>query len=403
MTTRSVRALGSVVLLVSTSMLTAPWAPASAAAAAAAPTCAAGTCTESFATSGAPESFVVPAGVSTLTATVAGGSGGLGHIDLIGDLPQRTGGDGGQVVATVPVHAGETLTVAVGAKGQDSTDSSAAGGYGGGGDAGDFEGSDGAGGGGSFLFRAATVLVAAGGGGGGGYQDGGDGGGGGAGANGIDGGPADIGGAGATTSAPGAGGANGGVAGTGPAHGPDVFGTGGSNTTCPGAGGGGGYFGGGSGGCGEALDFGGGGGGSGFLATGVSKLSSTTNTGDGTVVLSWRQQATTKTRLSIKPHTVATGGTAKLRAKVTSAVGTVHGKVVFRAGPHRRIVGKAKLVHGVARVKVHAGTRAGTRHFIAIYKGNAHFARSVSDRVRLVVIPASLPNTGARWRAYTQR
>jgi hypothetical protein len=51
-------------------------------------------------------------------------------------------------------------------------------------------------------------------------------------------------------------------------------------------------------------------------------------------------------------------------------------------------------------VKVDAGTRTGIRHFVAIYKGNAHFARSVSGRARLVVLPASLPNTGARWRVY---
>jgi hypothetical protein len=354
----------------------------------------------SFTTSGAPDSFVVPAGVTSLTATVAGGSGGLGHPDEIGGLPARAGGDGGQVVATVPVQPGETLTLVVGGKGQDSTDASASGGYGGGGNANDFGGSDGAGGGGSFLFRGSAVLVASGGGGGGGYQAGGDGGAGGPGANGSDGGPTGIGGLGATTSAPGAGGTGGGVAGSGPAHGPDTFGTGGTNTSCPGAGGGGGYYGGGSGGC-DVITYGGGGGGSGFLAPGVSKVSAGTNTGDGAVTLSWRpaaQRLATTTRLKVRPHTVSTGGRATLKARVTSATGTPHGKVVFRTGTGRWI-GKAHLVDGVARMKVHAGTRARVRHFVAIYKGNARYAPSRSALARLVVVPPTLPDTGARWRA----
>jgi hypothetical protein len=354
----------------------------------------------SFSTSGAPDDFVVPAGITSLTATVAGGSGGLGHPDEVGSLPARAGGAGGQVVATVPVHPGETLTVVVGGKGQDSTESSAAGGYGGGGNAASFGGSDGAGGGGSFLFRGSAVLVASGGGGGGGYQDGGDGGAGGPGASGSDGGPTGVGGHGATTSAPGAGGAGSGVAGTGPAQGPSTFGTGGVNTACPGAGGGGGYYGGGSGGC-DGLNFGGGGGGSGFLGSGVSTVSAGTHTGDGVVTLSWRlatPRLATTTHLRIRPHVVNTGRRAMLTARVSSASGTPHGKIVFRTAAGRWI-GKAWLVDGVARIKVHAGHTARVRHFVAIYKGNSRFVPSRSARGRLVVVPPSLPNTGARWSA----
>jgi hypothetical protein len=391
--------VGTLVFLVGSSLVLPTWGQGTAVAASGPTTCAAGTCTASFTTSGAPDAFVVPAGVTSLTATVAGGSGGLGHPDEIGGLPARSGGAGGQVVATVPVHPGEMLTVVVGGKGEDSTGSSAAGGYGGGGVAENFGGSDGAGGGGSFLFRGSAVLVASGGGGGGGYQDGGDGGAGGPGASGSDGGPADIGGHGATTSAAGAGGAGGGVAGTGPAHGPDTFGTGGTNTACPGGGGGGGYYGGGSGGC-AAIDFGGGGGGSGFLASGVGKVSAGTHIGDGLVMLSWRpaaQRRATTTRLRIRPHVVNTGGRATLTARVTSTTGTPHGKVVFRTAAGRW-VGKARLVHGVARIKVHAGHQVRVRHFVAVYKGTSRYAPSRSARVRLTVAPPSLPNTGARWR-----
>ena len=115
------------------------------------PICTAGTCTVSYGLTSAPDTFTVPAGVTSITASVAGGSGGGGHAPST-----NLGGAGGSVVARVPVTPGQTLTVVVGGKGADSIialTGTAAGGYGGGGDGTSRNGTDGAGGGGSFLSQ----------------------------------------------------------------------------------------------------------------------------------------------------------------------------------------------------------------------------------------------------------
>ncbi len=364
------------------------------------PVCAAGECTVTYGLTGTPDTFTVPAGVASITVTVAGGSGGLGHEDLVNGLPARAGGDGGSVVATVPVTPGATLTVVVGGQGADADNVGgvgAAGGYGGGGSTPDVGGgSDGAGGGGSFLFDGASVLVASGGGGGGGYQAGGDGGAGGAAEDGADGGPTGVGGGGATTTAPGAGGVGAdesGTDGTGPASGPDTFGTGGGGSaTCASGGGGGGFYGGGSGGCDTTDTFmlGGGGGGSGVLGAGVVATSRTTNTGDGRVVIRYALPATTTT-LSVSPTSAQVGTDATLSATVSGPSGspTPTGTVTFREGS--TVLGAGTLANGVAGLTVPAGSTAGQRTFTADYGGSDVFSASTSDDAVLTVTAAPTP------------
>jgi len=90
--------------------------------------------------------FVVPAGVTSLNAVVFGAHGGR---NTSGTSNGR--GGRGQVTGTIPVTPGETLTLTVGAAGQDFSGNT----------------TNGAGGGGySAIQRATLVLIAAGGGGG---------------------------------------------------------------------------------------------------------------------------------------------------------------------------------------------------------------------------------------------
>jgi hypothetical protein len=70
------------------------------------PSCDATTCTVDFGPAGTTQGWTVPAGVSTVTVTMAGGSGGS---SAAGGL----GGAGGQMVATVPVFSGENLSILV--------------------------------------------------------------------------------------------------------------------------------------------------------------------------------------------------------------------------------------------------------------------------------------------------
>jgi hypothetical protein len=67
-------------------------------------------CTVSFSMTGSAQSWTVPAGVDHITAAVAGGNGGGS-----GNTP--LGGLGGAVTATVPVTAGDQLSIVVGAAG----------------------------------------------------------------------------------------------------------------------------------------------------------------------------------------------------------------------------------------------------------------------------------------------
>ena len=268
-----------------------------------------GTATCTFTYVGAPQYFVVPAGVSSIVVGVDGAQGGAG---------QRAGGAGGIQAGALAVTGGEQLDVFVG-----STH-----GYNGGGAGGFASG----GGGGASDIRTSPftlgdrVVVAGGGGGGGGAGDvsgptltppgaGGAGGAGGAVAPAVTGGgtPTTLGGggagAGATGGAAGAGGVVGGdmgADGTGGGAGSSSqggsAGTGGESSVAAdefggdGGGGGGGHVGGGGGGGGAADDTlstagggGGGGGGSSYIVPSAVAPSSTTGvrTGNGAVQISF--------------------------------------------------------------------------------------------------------------------
>ena len=247
--------------------------------------------------------YVVPAGVSSITIKSwgAGGAGGGSSSDRAGGA----GGGGGYVASTLTVTAGEVLTIYVGG-----------GGKGGRYTAPDVGGDGGGGGGYSGIFRSSTPLVIAAGGGGGGGGNGdssnagraaGSAGGAGGGTSGVAGSgngsttgggagtPSAGGSAGSSTTSGGTGGSSllGGAGASlanvfrtlGGSNGGGVGGNGNTGTTSAekrpaGGGGGGGYYGGGGGGSGNA-DYNGGGGGGG--ASSYTTGTSTTNTaGSGT-------------------------------------------------------------------------------------------------------------------------
>jgi hypothetical protein len=122
----------------------------------------AGECTASWNPSvpGAPVTWTVPDGVTSITLTLDGGSGGS-------DPGGASGGAGAQVVGTLAVSPGEQLTITVGASGQwSATSSQSTGGYPNGGAGGSAAGG---GGGATFvtdssgdlLLRAAGAAVVA--------------------------------------------------------------------------------------------------------------------------------------------------------------------------------------------------------------------------------------------------
>lgn len=105
------------------------------------------------------DTFVVPAGVTSITTKMwgAGGGGGGGGNSASGG----GGGGGGYVEATISVTPGETLTIYVGGAGNGGDFSSSGSDAGGGGGGGGF----------SSVYRSSTALaIAAGGGGGGGAR-----------------------------------------------------------------------------------------------------------------------------------------------------------------------------------------------------------------------------------------
>jgi hypothetical protein len=246
---------------------------------------------------GAPQSFVVPTGVTSLRVDVVGAQGvgpGAGF---------SPGGSGGRVQATLPVTPGETLTIMVG--GTRALPSDGSGGFNGGGDG----GNGGWGGGGaSDIRRGATWLIIAGGGGGAGRGAGGPFGafasgvgGPGGGLVGGDGTVSGLAGKGGTQSSGGAGGnaAPGAIPGS-PGT-PQLGGNGGAGVNDPfvrqgGAGGGGGYFGGGGGGGGDdrsifvgGKNSGPGGGGSSYTHPSATSVVHTQgfNSGNGRIIVSW--------------------------------------------------------------------------------------------------------------------
>jgi hypothetical protein len=273
------------------------------------------------------QTFIVPAGVTRLTITASGASGGT--------IGSYTGGRGGLVKAAISVTPGESLSVFVGERGRTGFRRSFNGGGAGSGRRHHRSGE----GGGAADVRLDTglrILIAGGGGGAGsasgehtqrdsdlrsasyGYAQGGDGGG----MRADDGGPGTAGdyeaaggrgGGGGAQTAGGNGGhgrsgnsCSGGTGGTGVRHlGGNGGSDGGSSCYAGGGGGGGGKYGGGGGGgpamnCGSTYygEFGycawggggGGGGGSSFIeksATGIENVKGGAPSGDGRVVISW--------------------------------------------------------------------------------------------------------------------
>ncbi|HEX3840060.1 MAG TPA: putative Ig domain-containing protein [Acidimicrobiales bacterium] len=224
----------------------------------------------------APQTYVVPGGVTALTFAAYGGQGSAGC---------SSAGLGGSAVTNLAVTPGQVFTFYVGGAGGRN------GGYNGGGNGGATAGNPigscaspgpGGGGGGTDIRSGGTALtdrILVAGGGGGGSNGGGGSGGGTTGGNSSGGGGTQSGGGG------GGGGfwANGGGGSSGQ-------GGGGGGSTNPGAGGGGGgggYFGGGGGG--SDTSGGGGGGGSGFGPAG-SVLTSGVQTGAGKIVVSLAPQ-----------------------------------------------------------------------------------------------------------------
>ncbi|MGB3009112.1 MAG: hypothetical protein WBB33_02035 [Candidatus Saccharimonadales bacterium] len=248
------------------------------------------------------DTFVVPAGVTSLTFKMWGAGGGGGGGGAAGGTG-GAGGGGGYITGLISVTPGETLSVYVGGGGSGGLFNNR------GNDAGD----GGGGGGYSSLYRNTTALaVAAGGAGGGGARAASPGGAGGAGGgtNGVSGTAVGNGGAGGagTPSAGGSGGTGGGNPGTagaslaggagadgrtnagadgsGVAGGLATGGDGGQaniNTTRPGGGGGGsGWFGGGGGGSTTNANTnagGGGGGGSSYIVAGATGTSNIAGSG----------------------------------------------------------------------------------------------------------------------------
>src|SRR5262249_43451824 len=76
-----------------------------------------------FTYSGAPEPWVVPAGVTSAVFAVYGAQGG--NYATMGNEPGGSGGKGGAVVATLALTPGATLNMRVGGKGSDALRASA--------------------------------------------------------------------------------------------------------------------------------------------------------------------------------------------------------------------------------------------------------------------------------------
>jgi hypothetical protein len=291
---------------------------------------AATTGTNTYTTPGV-HSFTVPAGVTSVEASLQAGAGGGGCFS-------SPGGAGAALTATFAVTPGESLSIGVAGDGTCAF-GSGVGGAGGGGAGG---GLAGGGGGASSLLASnqapgfSSLLAIAGGGGGSGAFGGGD-----AGSAGTPNGPVEGGGAGAQTSG-GAGGAGFpcGETGTNGANGV-AFGGGGGGVSGSsfggGGGGGGGYYGGGGGGgVGCAAAGGSGGGGSSFidpLATvsseptptsaapfvSITYAAPTAETGTSSLIFPSQPQGTASAAQTV---TVTNNGSAPLTVSSATASGT---------------------------------------------------------------------------------
>lgn len=254
----------------------------------------------SFSYTGADQIWTVPNGVTSITVTVKGASGGNTNVNAFG-------GAGASVTTTIAVTSGDTLRLVVGGKGGDGVNNSTTnvtGPYGGGGYGGRSGGSTtfsgAAGGGYSGIFKLNTIsvanaLVIAGGGGGAGSWtttvcSGG--------AAGTSGNASDgignysgnhVGGYAATTSSNGAAATPFDAQSVNPAAGTQLAGGHGGEVTSAtwsgGGGGGAGYYSGG-GGAGGGASVGGGAGGTSYILSGTS-TSYSTNTGDGSITITY--------------------------------------------------------------------------------------------------------------------
>lgn len=246
-----------------------------------------GTSSVTFSDTGAEQTWVVPAGVTSITVDVKGAAGSGGG-------SRGAAGRGGRVQATIPVTPGETLRIYVG---RDPATAGAAGYNGGGTGGSNGVGTAGGGGGASDIRQGGATLghrvVVAGGGGGGGYTGttyAGGAGGNGGGTTGQSGGYTNNPGYQGTGGKPTAGGFGPGASATDGTSG--VGGDGGDAVaTPPGGAGGGGYYGGGGGSEGGALSSGGGGGGGGssYVITTATDVTHTQGyqSGDGSVTISY--------------------------------------------------------------------------------------------------------------------
>ena len=121
------------------------------------------TVTCSYATQGQQASFAVPVGVTSLSVTAVGGTGGT---PLPAGLPQR-GGPGAIVAGSLSLSPGSVLSIQVAGNGASHQGGTSAAGAGGGGAGG--PGAGGGGGASSVSSSSELLVVAAGGGGGGGF------------------------------------------------------------------------------------------------------------------------------------------------------------------------------------------------------------------------------------------
>jgi hypothetical protein len=347
-----------------------------------------------FAYSSSASTWTVPSGVTTLSVVADGGSGaaGFGSPSAAG-----AGGAGGEYKATLSnIPDGTVLSIFTGAQGS-ATDGGTDAGSGGGNGTTEETGNNLSGGGGGATtvaispYSVSNLLVVAGGGGGGAAENNtttnrpanGGAGGGSSTTSGADGAGTDVGHGGTPT----AGGTGGGTAGCpNPAAGGAQLGGGDSaNGKCMQAGGGGGsgYHGGGG-----AAAYGGGGGGSAFpaAATTVSGIDVTpgadasTNTGNGTVTISFAQVNTTTT-ISSSKNPAAPTDNVTFTAIVTPTDGD--GTVAFKDGggtigacttqPLSFVSGSYQATCTVG------GLPAGPNTITAVYSGDTAYAGSTSS------------------------
>jgi uncharacterized repeat protein (TIGR01451 family) len=349
-------------------------------------------------------SFTVPAGVTSVTATVRGARGGDGgHGAGFAFAP---GGQGAVVSGTFAVTPGENLTINVGSVGANglagNTSATAAGtgfangGLGGGGGGGSFgaaNGDSGGGGGGASAVVRTTgsaPLVVAGGGGGGGGRPGGfftgvGGAGGNANASGGD-GDGGAGGPGTCCSTAQRNGTSGG-AGSGGAFAAASGGGGGGGGGGYDGGAGGGGNGGGGGAAGELGFQGAGGGGAGGRSWVLGSVVAPTafNNGAGQVVLVFQAATTTTLTSSVNPSFEGQPVTFTATVAAPSG-GTPTGTVTFFDGD-TPVGGPVALIGGVATFTT-SDLSAGNHEITAVYDGSPDHTGSTSNTVTQTVVAA---------------